>query len=90
MKHFKFTFLLGTMVTLLLSASALPQQTETTMETDGITQATPQNPPSKPKKNKDQTQKSKKKGKKENKGKKKAGKGCSGSSCCKGSSQAKN
>ena len=87
MKNFKSMLMLGTMVTLLLSASAVPQLAEAG-QADGITQATPQNPPSRQKK--DKTSKSKKKGKKSQKGKKKTNKGCCSSSCCKAGTQSKN
>lgn len=90
MKNLKCMLMLGTMVTLLASASAMPQLTGADMEADAITQATPQNPPSKQKKDKAKTSKSKKKDKKSQKGKKKAGKDCCGSSCCKGASQGQN
>lgn len=88
MKNFKSMLMLGVMMTLLLSASAVPQLAESGMQADGITQATPQNPPSKQKK--DKTSKSKKKGKKGQKGKKKADKDCCGSSCCKAGTSSKN
>lgn len=88
MKNLKSMLMLGAMMTLLLSASAVPQLAESGMQADGITQATPQNPPSKQKK--DKTSKSKKKGKKGQKGKKKADKDCCGSSCCKAGTQSKN
>ena len=88
MKNLKCMLMLGTMVTLLASASAMPQLTGADMEADAITQATPQNPPSRQKK--DKASKSKKKGKKGQKEKKKTDKGCCSSSCCKAGTQPKN
>ena len=88
MKKFKSMLMLGAVMTLLLSASAVPQLAEAGMLADGITQATPQNPPSRQKK--DKASKSKKKGKKGQKEKKKTDKGCCSSSCCKAGTQPKN